>query len=144
MKNAMGDMLGTSGPKPGERWPNMGKSPFSTPSTKPPMPQDTSAPAQPKPQERPDVGKPPPVFKSSRAPAFDTGAAQQARGVTGKGMVQRDGTQNPPPKQAPPQKNAPLQARGPISKGAPMSGIERAMGAHADKLHPVKPRGKGK
>lgn len=135
MKNALGEAYSesSSGPQPGQRWPSMGKPAYGpTPAAK--APEGNPPPAA---QQYPDQAPSPPTFRA-KAPAFDTGAMQQRKGSPATGPTQRDGTQSPEPKQPPPVRKAQIEARSLNSPTHKASGMDSALSALADKMHPIK------
>lgn len=69
-------------------------------------------------------------------PLTSTKAAKPGINAQGSGQTQLDGT--PTTQFAPPQKGAGMQARSPAPNRPGQSGMEAAMGAMADKMHPAK------
>lgn len=65
-------------------------------------------------------------------------ASRPALNQQGSGQTQIDGT--PTTQFAPPQKNAPMKTREAAPTRPNQSGMETAMGAMADKMHPPKAR----
>jgi hypothetical protein len=132
--------LAKSGPVPGQRFPDMGKPPFKapTPSGQKAMPagslrQTLTMPAAP--QQAPNAG-PVPAMLRQKPPPVDKGSA--VRASPKQGLPQRDGVQSgygDRPSMTAEQKAGPVN-RTNVSATAPRSGIEAAMHAQADKLHP--------
>lgn len=139
--NALADFMAASkaggGQKPGQSFPNMGKRPFAEPgddAAREKAKRSTATPNQQGPQHAP---LPPQMMAKPNAPP----KPDPSRFSPKQGMRQIDGSQSMLGTR--PQKDAPLQTRGATSPGAHESSFERAMGAAADKHHPM-PKGRKK